>query len=193
MGPLPGAAQAGMAGPHGVSDGVWDGGVGKVPGGGVPALSVTIRWDSALPVREAARRLPAGAGAEYPSYTPAQAGKDYIVTVLGLVPARGYRSAGQLPTQSRSDDDSTVDAHDPEQMLEGLMAQSKLMRRGRKSIAPEDVKLDASTGALHFFFPRSTAIELNDREVMFATLFGSMTIQKQFRLKDMIYRGKLEL
>jgi hypothetical protein len=193
VGPLPGAAQAGMAGPHGVNDGVWDGGVGRVPRGGVPALSVTIRWDSALPVREASLRLRPAAEAGSPTHTPAQVQKDYIITVLGLVPARGYRNAGQLPTQSRSDDDTTIDAHDPEQMLEGLMAQSRLMPRGRKPIAPEDVKLDSATGALHLFFPRTELIELNDKEVMFATRFGSMTIQKQFRLKDMIYRGKLEL
>src|ERR1700740_560280 len=53
-GALPGAAQAGMAGPHGASGGVWDGGVGRIPRGSVPTVPVLIRWDSALPVRDAA-------------------------------------------------------------------------------------------------------------------------------------------
>ncbi len=192
-GPLPGAAQAGMAGPRGISDGHWDGGVGRIPTGALPSLSVTIRWDSALPVRQAFLRLQSNSATGSPPYTPAQAQKDYIITVLGLVPARGYRSAGQLPSRSRSDDDSTTDVRDPEQMLEGLMAQSRLMARGHKPIAPEDVKLDSATGTLHLFFPRNESIDLKDKEVVFGTRFGSMTIQKQFRLKDMTYRGKLEL
>jgi hypothetical protein len=28
---------------------------------------------------------------------------------------------------------------------------------------------------------------------VFATRFGSMTLQKQFRLKDMTYKGRIEL
>lgn len=186
-GPLPGAAQAGMAGSRGATDGNWDGGVGRVPSGGLPTLPITIRWDSALPVRQALLRLEPGAAA----YNAAQAQRDYIITVIGLVPSGRYRSAGQLDTQSRSD--SAIDPQEPEQMLEGLMAQSRLMPRSGKPIAPEDVKLDASTGALHLFFPRTEAIELKQKEVTFATRFGTMTIQKQFRLKEMSYQGKLEL
>ena len=53
--------------------------------------------------------------------------------------------------------------------------------------------LDAATGAIHLFFPRTAAINLKDKEVLFATRFGSMKIEKRFRLKDMTYRGKLEL
>ena len=54
-GPLPGAEAAGMAGPRGASDGRWDGGVGRRPTGSIPNLQVLIRWDSALPVRQAQR------------------------------------------------------------------------------------------------------------------------------------------
>lgn len=194
-GPLPGAAEAGMAGARGVTDGRWDGGVGKLPSRTVPSLPVTVRWDSALPIRQALLRLPASGEQSAGSYTSAQAQKDYIITVIGLVPAGRYKTAGQLPTQSRSDQsgDSAVDPQDPEQMLEGLMVQSRLMPRNEKPIAPEDVKLDAASGAVHLFFPRNELIDPKDKEVTFVTRFGSMTIQKQFRLKDMIYQGKLEL
>src|SRR5437763_10453268 len=55
--PLPGAAQAGMPGFKGATDGRWDGGVGKNTGHGqLPTLPVTVRWDSSLPIREALLR-----------------------------------------------------------------------------------------------------------------------------------------
>jgi hypothetical protein len=184
-GPLPGAAEAGMAGPRGVTDGHWDGGVGRTPRGGVPALPVLIRWDSALPVRDAAAQV---AG---PPVTAEEAAKDYVITLTGLVPAKRYRDAGQLSGKSTSDD--TVDARDPEELLEGLMARSRLLRRGRPAIAPENVKLDSATGVVHIFFPRTDPILAGEREVAFRTRFGSLTVQKVFRPRDMTYKGRLEL
>lgn len=185
VGPLPTVpGTTGVA--NSVSDGRWDGGVGKIPYGGTPSLPLTIRWDSALPVRLAAKRVDTAINED-------QAQRDYIITVIGLVPAGQYRAAGQLPAKSRSDDDSAIDPQDPETMLEGLMSLSRLMPAGQSAIAPEDVKLDAATGTLHLFFPRTQVISLKDKEVTFATRFGSMTIRKQFRLKDMVYQGKLAL
>jgi hypothetical protein len=192
-GPVPGAPQAGMAGSRGASDGNWDGGVGRIPSGGVPSIRVTIRWDSALPVRLALLRLQTAGEPGKSAYDPAQAEKDYIITIVGLVPSGQYRSAGQLQTRSSSTDSADSGPEDPEQMLEGLMAESRLMLRNRKPIRPEDVKLDPASGTLHLFFPRNEVIELRDKEVMFATRFGSMAIQKRFRLKDMSYKGKVEL
>lgn len=193
-GPLPGAPEAGMAGPRAASDGRWDGGVGRLPRGGVPSLPITIRWDSALPVRKA---LESGKTADMGGgdISEAQTQKDYILTVIGLIPAGRYKNSGHLDAKSRSDNpEGTVrDPQNPEQMLEGLMAGSMLLPRGKNGIRPEDVKLDAATGVLHFFFPRNETIEAKDKEVTFATRFGSMTIRKVFRLKDMTYRGKLEL
>ena len=185
-GPLPGAAQAGMAGPRGGTDGHWDGGVGRMPRGSVPTLPILIRWDSALPVRQAAKQA-----REQNVVTDEQTAKDYVLTVIGLVPANRYRDAGQLSGHSRSDD--TVDARDPEELLEGLMGSARLLRKGKPAITPENVKLDAATGALHIFFPRTNPISPADNEVTFKTQFGSMTVQKLFRLKDMTYNGHLEL
>lgn len=186
--PLPGPAQAGMAGSRGVTDGRWDGGIGRNNRGGVPSLSVIVRWDSALPVRQALARTQGET-----AYAREQFQKDYIVTVIGLVPAGRYRAAGHLETQSRSGESNGVDPQDPEEMLEGLMSTSKLMPRGKASIAAEDVKLDAATGAIHVFFPRTAPIDSADKEVSFATRFGSMTIDKKFRLKDLTYKGRLDL
>ncbi|HZS54211.1 MAG TPA: hypothetical protein VFA65_07390 [Bryobacteraceae bacterium] len=193
-GPLPGAAEAGMAGPHGATDGRWDGGVGRMPRGSVPSLPVLIRWDSALAVREASAHLTSGTTGPVPeatSVTSEQAAKDYVITLFGLVPARRYREQGQLSGSSNSGD--TVDARDPEELLEGLMAASRLLQRGKPNLAPENVRLEAATGIIHVFFSRKDPITAADKEVTFTTRFGSLTIRRVFQLRDMIYKGRLEL
>jgi len=185
-GPLPGAAQAGMAGPRGAADGHWDGGVGRVPPGRVPSLPLLIRWDSALPIREAAGRVSGGI-----AVSADDAAKDYVISIAGLVAAKRYRDAGQLSGKSRSDDG--VDARDPEELLEGLMANTRLVRRGRQALSPENVKLDSETGVVHVYFPRADRIFAGEKEVVLTTRFGSLTVRKIFRPVDMIYRGRLEL
>ena len=45
---------------EGVTDGNWDGGVGQNIDDSAPTLPVTIRWDSALPVRQALLRSRSG-------------------------------------------------------------------------------------------------------------------------------------
>ncbi|MBV9082557.1 MAG: hypothetical protein JOZ62_07780 [Acidobacteriaceae bacterium] len=164
--PLPTPHDAGLAGgvssTSGSSDGHWDGGVGRLPRDGTPTLPVTVRWDSALPIRQALRIR----GSEAPSE------KDYVIAVLGMVPAHQPLTAG---------------------MRQGLINQARLMARGKKAIVPEDVEIDDGTGAVRIFFSRTEPITSNDKEVTFGTTFGSMKVIQKFRLKEMMYRGKLEL
>ena len=164
--PLPTPHDAGLAGgvssSNGSTDGHWDGGVGRLPRGGTPTLPVTLRWDSALPLRQALRIQ----GIEAP---PDNA---YVIGVIGLVPARQSLTPG---------------------MRQGLLNQARLMPRGKKAIAPEDVRMDEATGTLWLFFSKKDPIAIGDKEVTFGTTFGSMKVIQKFRLKDMIYRGKLEL
>lgn len=192
--PLPGAAEAGIAGPQAHTGVGWDGGPGRDTAGRTPTLPVTIRWDSALPVREAVLKLPASDRTPGDVYTAAQAEKDYIITVTGLVPAGRYIGTGELQKTSSSDEDgTTVKPQDPEQLLEGLMGASRLSPHEGQPIRPDDVKLDAATGTLHLFFPRHGGIRADAKEVMFTTQFGSMRVAQRFRLKDMKYHGRLEL
>ncbi len=184
-GPLPGAAQAGLPG-NGAPGAIrWDGGVGRNDRFKTPSLNVLIRWDSAAPVIQALQQTGAKA------YSPEEVQNSYIITIVGLVPGGRYRSVGKPETQSRSDDG--VDSRNPEEMLEELMTASRLVPRGKGALAPQDVKLDAATGAVHMFFPRTDAVTLRDKEVTFYTRFGSMSVSAKFRLKDMVYQGKLEL
>jgi hypothetical protein len=186
--PLPPAIdvpQAGMPSPrNAATDGRWDGGVSRVNRNGPPTLDVTVRWNTALPVRQAFERKRSG-----PRYSPEQVRKDYIITVIGLVPAGRYVQ----PQMRTSSSDGLEDVRNPEEMLEGVMRYSFLFPRGKSSIHPEDAKLDTSTGTLHIFFPRTQAIDAGDKEVTFQMRFGSLSVVKKFRLKDMMYRGQLEL
>jgi hypothetical protein len=194
--PLPGPAQAGMGTRGNMSDGKWDGGVAKNPRNvpGVPDLSVIVRWDSALPVREALLKT---ANPPRLSQESVRFEKDYVISVIGLIPAGSYEAAGKIATKSAmsesGDDANAPDPRNPEQMLEGLMAESMLATPSRLAIRPENIKLDPDTGALYFFFSRKQAIVLADKEAIFETNFASMKIERRFRLKDMMYRGKLEL
>jgi hypothetical protein len=174
--PPPSASTANMGGTRGVTSGKWDGGVGRNIDDSPPKLPVTIRWDSALPVREALLRSRLGDRLSAPGDSNEklnQPEKDYIVTVIGLL------------TNDQS--------KDRERVRKELMPAAKLVRAGKPAIRPENVELDASAGAIQVFFPRTVPIGLNDKEVTFQLQFGSMTIENKFRLKSMTYRGKLEL
>jgi hypothetical protein len=189
-GSLPGVAQAGLAGPRGVTDGRWDGGVGRNTSGELPRLNVSVRWDSALPVREALKK--SESRAEGKPVSDNEVPQSYVITVTGLIPAGHYKGQGRLETRSSSGD-SGPNSPNPEQALEGLMGSSSLRIPGKKVISPEDVKFEPETGALHLYFPRTTPIEISDKEVAFATRFGSLYVEKRFRLKEMTYKDTLEL
>jgi hypothetical protein len=46
---------------------------------------------------------------------------------------------------------------------------------------------------LFIAFPRSAGISLDDKEVEFVTKIGPLVIRKKFKLKDMVFNGKLEM
>jgi hypothetical protein len=131
-------------------------------------LNVIVRWDSALPVRQALQ----SEGAWCP--TPKQAAEDYIVTIIGLVPAK------------KSPDLS------PASETKALLTNSSMRTRAGAAIRPENATIDAD-GALHLFFPRSFVIKPADKEITVNVRFGGMSINKRFRLKEMRFQGELQL
>jgi hypothetical protein len=141
---------------------------GKNPDGASanPAALVTwkatIRWESALPVREALHR---GAAGETPA--------DYILNVFGEVPG--------VETDS-------VDASLKENTrLEHKGDQIKLTR-----VEPAPKTGLSGDGTL-FYFSRLLALRPEDKEVTFTTRLGPLEVKCKFALKDMLYRGHLEL
>jgi hypothetical protein len=122
----------------------------------------TIRWESALPVREALNRGAFGA-------VPA----DYILNVFGEVPG----------VEADSVDASLKD----NTKLEHKGDQIKLNRA-----EPAPKRGQSGDGTL-FYFSRLLALRPEDKEVTFSTKLGPLEVKCKFTLKDMIYRGHLEL
>ena len=132
----------------------------------MPDIRATVRWESALPVRQAmAKRLDAELTEESSSY---------IIAVAGL------------PRRSRSEDE------DPDR-LESVRIATTLGAKGRSGLAPQKVELAKDGTTLLFVFRRDEPFSLDDKEVEFVTKMGPMELKRKFRLKDMIYQGKLAL
>ena len=135
----------------------------STPGAGPQvAWKATVRWESALPVREALHR---GAPGELP--------EDYILNVFGEVPA--------------ADPDSSFAILKDNTTLEHKGDRIKL---NRIELAPGNSASEAGT---LFYFSRLLALKLEDKEAIFTTKLGPLKVKCKFTLKDMLYRGNLEL
>jgi hypothetical protein len=73
------------------------------------------------------------------------------------------------------------------------MQNTRIVRKSKSALNPSDVKLDADRGEVSFFFRRDEPIDLDDKEVSCETMVGRMKIEKKFKVKDMVYQGKLAL
>jgi hypothetical protein len=126
----------------------------------------TVRWESALPVRAALNRG-----------VPGDAPGDYILNVLGNVPG--------------VDPDSSTDILKANTTLEHTSGHNRdEIKLSKVEPAPAN---DLSADGTLFYFSRVLALRLEDREVSFTTKLGPLDIKCKFALKDMLYRGKLEL
>ena len=147
-------------------------------GGGMGGgISLTVRWQSALPVMEALVRMKFGAEAG----TSAEAKQilsatqpDYVVVIAGL--SRGMVRG------------------DADQLKQAMLASTELIVKGKDPIKPKDFRIvgQGKVDAV-FAFPRTNPIVEADKEVEFVSKVGNNTIKQKFRLKDMVFNGKLEL
>jgi hypothetical protein len=126
------------------------------------AWKATVRWESALPVREALHRG-----------TPGELPEDYILNVFGEVPAADPDSGFAILK------DSTTLEHKGDQI-----------KLNRIELAPGNNVAEAGT---LFYFSRLLALKLEDKEAIFTTKLGPLKVKCKFTLKDMLYRGNLEL
>ena len=150
---------------------------GADAGGGMPSVTLTIRWQSALPVMQALVKMKykaeAGTSAEAKQILEA-AQPDYVVVIAGLNRSMVRGSADDLK--------------------QTLMAATQLVIKGKEPIKPKDFrtvgqgKVDAV-----FAFPKTNPIDVDDKEVEFQTKLGMLSIRQRFRLKEMMINGKLEL
>lgn len=198
----PGGGGAGYPGGMGGGGMGRGGGMGGRHGqmGQTQSMPVVVRWQSALPIREALQRsLPPSASDTAESGKAKPTEDDYVIAVIGLhSPGRGN------PSDSAEDDqrdDSGQNGsrqrrqRDPAQIKEELMATSRLTPKGRDPITPSDVQIDSTGGTnqILFLFPKTNAISLDDKEVEFEAKLGPVKVAQKFHPKDMKYKGKLEL
>jgi len=141
-------------------------------GGNSNSWSAIVRWDSALPVRDALK-------------TPktAEVDENYIIALVGDIPGVGVPS----------DDDGPEER---QQKLTFLKETTRLERRD-DPLDLQRVKIASRTpqspsGTL-FYFSRVFPLTLEDKQVTFVTKVGPLEVKCKFTLRDMMYRGNLEL
>jgi hypothetical protein len=144
--------------------------------GGVSSMMVRVRWQSALPVRQAivlTQLGPEKVDSDQAKKFLSQVSNEYVVAVVGL-PAGLDRV--------------------PDEQLNELAKSTTLQRKDKDPIAAGAVqKIPGERGSLAFFFPKTSAITLEDKEVEFVSKLVRIEVRRKFKLKDMMVADKLEL
>src|SRR5688572_2653800 len=150
------------------------GGAGGRGGRGAPPqFNLTVTWRSALPMKQALVRSQVGVNGAVPADAQAmldQTEDAYAVSITGLPLAAGQAMAGVKET-------------------------TQLVRPGKAPILPDDIiTAPQADGTLLMLavFPRS-AIAVEDGEIQFTSTIANLTISRTFTLKEMVYKGRLEL
>lgn len=176
------APSAGASSGMGGGGGAPGGGDMSPSGGGVPSINFQIRWQSAAPIKAALVRSKMGKEADTSAEAKAFIEKEEETYVVALImPGMGGEGAGPAgapaggPDAEKRITDSTTH-----------------FWKGHEDVHPVKVIMPKQNSpAFVFHFAKTHAIELEDKEVEFATRRGPMEIKKKFRLRDMVYNGKL--
>jgi hypothetical protein len=148
---------------------------GGAPGGGGPSATIVARWQTALPVKQAFVRLKYGAeAATSPDAKKLLEREETTYSIVLSGPFGPFLRTGS-----------------PETLKKGLMELSSLSAKGKDAGKPTDVEIGAKD--MLFAFPRSAAFTVDDKEVEFSTKLGDIGVKYKFKLKDMVYNGKLEM
>jgi hypothetical protein len=130
--------------------------------------NLTVRWESALPVRAAELKT-------RDNNAPTLDEDHYAIAVYGL-PAR-------------------VANGNVQQLQDQLKKQASIKRDGKKDLKPSSVEvLQRENGpVIVYLFPRSKEITKQDKRVEFDAQAGRFQFTQSFYTEDMSYQGKLEL
>jgi hypothetical protein len=154
---------------------------GGYPGGGQPGGTgnggdgrsveppvLTLRWESAMPVRTAELKVRETAA-------PTVDDSHYAIAVYG-VPRRGA-----------SGDSKTLEGE--------FKKEAALKRDGKKDLKPSSVEvLQREDGpVIVYLFPRAKEITRKDKVIHFDAHIGRFQFTQSFYVDDMTYGGKLEL
>lgn len=144
-------------------------------------MTAVVRWQSALPVRQALvrQRFGSEAGTSAEAKQILEGSPSHYIVVVERLPMFG----------------PPADAERAKQMEEGLKKAAVLNIKGREPLVPEVVQPGRGSAGpmLAFFFPKNQPISLEDKEVEFQVKMGPMTVKRKFKLAEMLFDGKLEL
>ncbi len=143
-----------------------------------PRTRVLIRWVSALPVKRAMVKQRFGSnpiGPEGLAYLDREE-THYRISVVGL------------PRQLVPGPD---DAEGQAKLKQIIF----LKRKNKKDIYPEvvDVRPQQRAAVVYAQFPRTDAVTLDDGRVELVMNFKATKVKRKFKLKDMVFEGRLEL
>jgi len=151
---------------------------GDSGGGGAPSVTAKIRWQTALPIKQALLKQKFGveAGSSRQAQDILKATDDiYLVVMEGLPMAMAQRAGQKLPE---------------------IVKHATTLKHGdKKPIAASDVRLGMVDKKIvaYIVFPRTEPIVLEDKDVEFISKLGPMEFKKKFKLADMVVDGKLSL
>lgn len=150
------------------------GGGGGLPADRPPMPTVIIRWDSAQPVREAVARL--DMTDPLTAELKGRLSEFYIITIAGYPIPEG-QAADMARLQRRLASGATLTCKNKEPI-----------RAAAARLIPGEKKID-----IQYIFPRTAPIAESDQEVRFQTRMGMMKLDSKFKLKDMLFDGRLSL
>lgn len=149
---------------------------------------VIVMWRTALPIRQAmAKQAPAADSGEEPNVS---------VVLLTGIPGM-FRQDASNAEKMTADTVLKVkgkpDLHPTEIQVAGGAAPAA----GPAPAAKGKGKGGFGGGGGNFnvvvVFPKNAGLSVDDKEAEFITKIGKMNIRKKFKLKDMVYNGKLEM
>jgi hypothetical protein len=172
--------RGGFGFPGGYPGGGYPGGGGYPSGGSYPSggnrqddsntqlPKLTLRWESALPIREAELKT-------RDNNAPTVDSDHYAIAVYG-VPSR-------------------FTTGDQQKLADQFKKDAALKRDGKKDLKPSSVQvLQRDDGAVVvYLFPRTKEITAEDRRVEFDAKMGRLEVSESFFTEDMNYQGKLQL
>jgi hypothetical protein len=139
-------------------------------------VPVVVRWQSAKPVREASVKAKYGneAGTSPEAKKAlAEPANHYVISICGL-PADAFDG-------------------NPEELRREMLAQGMLVIKGKEPIRPVDFVTENGGVTAQFVFPKTNPIAEEDKEAEFVVKIRTYNIRQKFRLKEMVYNGKLDL
>ena len=144
-----------------------------------PGIPVVVRWQTALPLRQAQMRGKYGKEAATSPEAQKFLSQEPMLYVISVAGLQG----------------SMVSAGGGDQAKQNIARASTLAAKGKEPLHPIAVEFVANGSAVDVLngFPRTLPLTLEDQEAEFSTHIGAASLKYKFKLKDMVLHGKLEL